>query len=150
MVETTFAETLAQFETDYQAFIALARQYPAELRLQSGLLDDWSARDVLAQNAGWLQEALRRYPRFAQGTGRMVYQTETFNAVSVRMRRGKDYDDLLQEVIALSQKLVDVAKALSPERIARDSRYGEWLVALSDDVQTHTQAFEQFAERSQS
>lgn len=140
----TFQTTTSEFEMVYQNLIAVAEKLPESAQTTAGVCGTWSAREVLAHLAGWVVEALRRYPRYAIGTGEIQYNTDAFNAVSVWSRDGKLYDEILDEVRDGSTKLVTFARGLSEAEIQRNGqRYAEWLTRLASDAREHTQQLQE-------
>lgn len=146
MSERTFTEQLQAFQQKFDSLIAIAGQYPPELQTQAGVTGEWSAREVLAHINGWIVEAQRRFPRYAKGTGNIDYNIDVFNAVSVRMRKGKDFEQILEETVRLIAKMVVIANELPDAYIERDKRYGIWLDTLSEEAENHGEELRTFLE----
>lgn len=146
MSERTFTEQLQTFQQKFDALIATAEKYPPELQIEPGVTGEWSAREVLAHINGWIVEAQRRFPRYAKGTGNIDYNIDVFNAVSVRMRKGKDFEQILEETISLIAKMVVIANELPDAYIERDKRYGIWLDILSEEAENHGEELRIFLE----
>ncbi len=146
MSETTFAEQLQKFQQAFDALISIAEQYPAESQTTPGVTGEWSAREVLAHINGWIVEAQRRFPRYAKGTGNIDYNIDAFNAVSVWLRDGKDFEQILDETRKLVAKMLTMANDLADVYIERDKRYGEWLNILSEEAENHGEQLRTFLE----
>jgi hypothetical protein len=91
-------------------------------------------------------EALRRFPRYATGTGEIDYNKKAFNEVSIWLRRDKDYESILDEMRDLSAKMVNFARELPESQIERNGhRYADWLTNLTRNVQEHQLQLENFS-----
>ena len=146
MNETTFAEQLQKFQQAFHTLISIAEQYPPDSQTIPGVTGEWSAREVLAHINGWLVEAQRRFPRYAKGTGNIDYNIDAFNAVSIWLRNGKDFEQILDETGILVTKMVDMANEVADVYIERDNRYGEWLDTLSKEAGNHGEQLRTFLE----
>lgn len=149
MTEATFAQKIQKFELAYTQFISLAEKYPETLQTQAGVCGDWSAREVLAHINGWFVEAQRRYPRYAKGTGHMDYNIDTFNKISVWLRKDKDFEQILAELRQLSSKMATMAHEIPSQYLERDTRYGEWLVGFTEEAEEHSKQLQEFLETNQ-
>lgn len=146
MSETTFAQQLQTFQQKFDALIVMAKQYSLELQTEPGVTGEWSAREVLAHINGWLVEAQRRFPRYAKGTGKIDYNIDGFNSVSVRMRKGKNFEQILEETITLMATMTTIANEVPNAYIEHDKRYGEWLDILSEEAENHGEELRIFLE----
>ncbi|GAB5490780.1 MAG: hypothetical protein Phog2KO_09950 [Phototrophicaceae bacterium] len=145
MAETTFTEHLAKFQEASTEFIRLAESYPKALQTQLGACgEEWSAREVLAHINGWLVEAQRRYPRYATGTGKVDYNIDAFNQVSVWLRDGKGFEEILDELKRLSSKMAEMASAINPIYLEKDERYEKWLTIFLEEYEEHSQQLRDF------
>lgn len=149
MTETTFAQKIQEFEQSYTKLISLAEQYPESLQTESGVCGEWSAREVLAHINGWLVEAQRRYPRYAKGTGKVEYNIDAFNHVSVWLRNNKDFTQILEELLRLSNKMAMMAHEIAPEYLERDDRYEKWLAIFLEEYEVHGTQLRNFLEANQ-
>lgn len=132
--KATFERKVTDFEQTYERLVArFQRISTADAATQD--VDDWSPRAGLAQLAGWLEEAQRRYPRYARGTAHFEYNVDGLNAVYVRMRRDRTYPELLSEVQTRARQLSTAARALTVQQIERHDAYADWL----DMLQGHAQ-----------
>jgi hypothetical protein len=135
---TAFQDTLHTFRQAYSDLLNALATSPTDKRTQ----------DNLAQLCGWLQEALRRYPRYEGGTTNIHYNEEGFNAVSVRLRQHKTWQEIISEVQHLADQLANTAQALPPHLIQKDPRYADWLVSLTRDCLTQTAHLRQIYKNS--
>lgn len=142
----TYTAKIDEFEQAYETLITVAEQYPEDLKTQAGVTGTWSAREVLAHLCGWLAEAKRRYPRYGRGAGEIKYEIDNFNAVSIRMREGKEYDQILDELRTSVEQLTTMARAITEQKYQRDGRYINWLNILLEEAENHTAQLQAFAE----
>lgn len=142
---TAFNDSITEFETAYATLITVAESYPDDLQTKAGACGTWSAREVIAHLSGWIVEALRRYPRFAYGTGDIQYNTDAFNEVSIGLRHDRGYDSIVSELRDVSAKLTQFARDLPASQIERNGhRYMEWLTNLTREAREHTAQLEEF------
>jgi hypothetical protein len=139
-----FEKLIAEFETSYKIFLSLAMNYPSNLQTMSGVCGEWSAHEVLAHLAGWLLEAKRRFPRYALGTSDIDYNRDAFNAVSIRMRREKSYEAIVEEITGLVDELAAMAGVIPHSQVEKEGRYTEWLVSLIHEAKEHHLQLEAF------
>jgi len=140
----SLVDARASFAQAYSDLLTLVAEYPDTLHDKEGACGDWSPREILAHLAGWLKEALRRFPRFARGTGNIDYNDDIFNAVSVRIRSDHSWNTIVAEIRQYSDELITFTDDLNPHQIERDTRYAEWLYELGEDCQEHTDELRQF------
>lgn len=133
----TFDEARTAFETEMQGFIKLVEATPPHRRTEGGICGDWSAREVVAHINGWLIEALRRFPRYARGTGDVQYDIDNFNAVSVRQRKDHTWDQLVDELRESTRQLLEAADNIPPARRESDRRYANWLSIMEKEAINH-------------
>lgn len=134
-----FQSRLDTFRRDSAEMLRVIDQYPATLTEKSGACGWWSPRQIVAHEAGWLVELLRRYDLFDAGDMQPVeYDFDTFNARSVDARAGLDWNATITEFRALVEQTMQRAASLTPDQIAAVKGYGSWLRAMSEDMETHT------------
>jgi hypothetical protein len=142
----SFKQARANFSQAYADFFALIEHFPQERTDEAGACGYWSAREILAHMAGWLQEAQRRYARYARGTSDIVYDVDNFNAVSVRRRAEHSWDRVAEELRREHDALLNMADELPEVRLERDGRYAEWLQGLADDCHEHIPHLQAYVE----
>ena len=134
---TALSDALAQYESDFAHLQTVLAQYPASLRMAPGACGEWSPQQVVAHLSGWLQEAQRRYKRFHTGTGKINYNIDAFNAVSVRKRKDHNWAHAVAELERLAFELAALARKVPDERAEHDDRYEEWLETMADEFREH-------------
>lgn len=125
------------FEAAAETFFATAQGVPGARQHQPGACGDWSAQNILAHLEGWAAEAQRRYARYPYGVGKINYNIDAFNAVSVRRRVSMDYDEVLALLQTRCASLLETARARSEAQHIQDGRYLEWLRILMHEFETH-------------
>lgn len=133
--ETQFSEQKQHFAKAFSELVKQAESVPSELRIKG----DESLCNPIAQLNGWMVEALRRFPRFAKGTGTINYNEPVFNKVSIWLREGNNFENLVGETRELTAKINDFVNNLPEAYVKRDERYSVWLQRLSEKAQTLTQ-----------
>jgi hypothetical protein len=146
MSNLAMLEALREFESAYQDLFALLKEYPLAKQLAPNACGVWSPKEVLAVIWGWLKEAQRRYPRYAIGTGEIVYHHVGFNAVSIRLKRGRSWDDMKKDLFDEFYNLLKLAQTVPAHDLERDARYAEWLVSLTKDCRQYTQDLRVFSQ----
>lgn len=144
--EPSLTEMIDTMEDAYEAFLSLARAYPAGLRTRSGACGEWSAQQVLAHLCGWFAEGQRRYRAFGRGTGDMQYNIDAFNRVSLWQRRSMTYDELIAELERRMRGFVQAARGLTPQQIEREERYVQWLHSMTREARLHADQLRAFHE----
>lgn len=141
-----FNRTITEFEQAYQDLLGWMDTLPQELQAQANASDRWSPHEVLAQVAGWLVEAKRRFKRFPSGTGDAVYNRDAFNQVFIWQRAEQPWPDSIAEVRRLVLELADVGRALPAVQIERNGRrYLAWYEQLTTDATEHLEALQAWA-----
>ncbi|HEY7356462.1 MAG TPA: maleylpyruvate isomerase N-terminal domain-containing protein [Ktedonobacterales bacterium] len=107
---------------------------------EAGTVDgQWSVRDVVAHLTGWDHEATERFWRFLAGpTDDVTYDNDEFNARSVAARQHFSYQQAIKELRSVHRGLEEAIAAVQPEDVEAESRYAEWLAALSKHYEEHT------------
>lgn len=148
MTTDEFKAARQTFIESYDRLYDILDTIPADRRKLSGACGDWSPQQIVAHLSGWVQEAIRRYGRYAVGTGNIHYNIDNFNAVSVRERQHLDWDEQLAELRQLVDALTNQADTLRETLIERDDRYAKWLNILAEDVTEHTEQLIEFNGKS--
>lgn len=107
---------------------------------EQGTVDgQWSVRDVIAHLAGWDHEATERFWRFLAGpTEDSTYDADEFNSRSVAARQHFSYSQALKELKSVHRSLEEAIAAVQAEDLESDSRFVEWLEAISAHYAEHT------------
>lgn len=141
-----FGNTIDGFEVAFDQWLQFAETLPEALQEQADACGNWSPRDVLAHQSGWLAEAKRRFQRYPTGTGDMTYNVDAFNKVFVWQRRQQSWDNSVAELRKLVGDLAQMGRDLSENEIKRNGgRYTEWFEAMAGDAKHHQAELAQWA-----
>ena len=110
--------------------VAMADIDPA-LRLTPGLVEDWSARDLLAHVGYWTGHAAESLHRAEQGElsefGRDELSVDDRNAVVTRVARETDYATVASREQSAYEAFVDRLTAVDPESLGDRDADGDTL-----------------------
>ena len=110
--------------------VAMADIDPA-LRLTPGLVEDWSARDLLAHVGYWTGHAAESLHRAEQGElsefGRDELSVDDRNAVVTRVARETDYATVASREQSAYEAFVDRLAAVDPESLSDRDADGDTL-----------------------
>ena len=141
----TLNEAITTFQEAQHEFIGSLNTLPVAKQEQSGARGVWSPKDVIAHLTGWMQEAMRRYPRYALGTGDIKYNIDAYNALNVRLRRLHSYDAVLAEFHHVADQWMAMANAVTLQQHEHDKRYAHWLTSLARELREHGEQMAAFA-----
>ena len=110
--------------------VAMADIDPA-LRLTPGLVDDWSARDLMAHVGYWTGHAAESLHRAEQGElsafGRDELSVDDRNAVVTRVARETDYATVASREQSAYEAFVERLAAVDPESLSDRDADGDTL-----------------------
>jgi hypothetical protein len=110
--------------------VAMADIDPA-LRLTPGLVEDWSARDLLAHVGYWTGHAAESLHRAEQGElsefGRDELSVDDRNAVVTRVARETDYATVASREQSAYEAFVERLRAVDPESLGDRDADGDTL-----------------------
>ena len=96
-------------------------------------------KDIVAHLSGWDHEATERFWRFLAGpTEDTTYDNDEFNARSVAARQHFTYTQAVKELKSVHKGLEEAIAAVQPEDLEHESRFVEWLEAISAHYEEHT------------
>lgn len=114
-------ELLARFRDDMERLL-----HATELvRTEAAIVDDWTAREILAHVAAWDRELARGLDQLLAGERPSFadYDEAAFNDRAVRASAGRSLDDVIEEASAAHQALIGAIATLSDEDWIRTSRF---------------------------
>lgn len=130
----------------YNGFLAACDHLGPGLYEDGTIIGQWSLRDVVAHFTGWDHEATERFWRFLAGpTEDTTYNNDKFNARSVAARQHFSYQQAIKELRSVHRGLEEAIAAVQPEDLETDSRFAEWLKALSTHYEEHTTQLQSIA-----
>lgn len=94
---------------------------------EPGVVEGWSVKDILAHVTTWEEEALRYLPLIAQGSRPPKYITygglDAFNAMMTEKKRDLALPEVLGQMEATHQRLLDYLATVPEERIKTETRF---------------------------
>jgi hypothetical protein len=95
---------------------------------QPGVVEEWSVRDVLAHVTTWEEEALKSLPVILEGRKPPKYSVQyggidAFNAMTSERKRGLSTSDVLSQMDATHEDLVEYLGRVPEEQFFRDSPF---------------------------
>ena len=143
-MDTHWAALQEQFAAAFNSFIETCTHLNPTLYQQNIPGSQWSPKNIVAHMAGWEHEATERFWRFLAGpTEDATYNNDEFNSRSVAARQHLTWDQTLRELKAARQALQEPLAVVSPDDLARESRFVEWLEAMTRHYAEHTQQLQQ-------
>ncbi len=123
----------------FAGFLEVCDQLDSRLYENTTIDGQWSAKDVVAHLTGWDHEATERFWRFLAGpTEDITYNADEFNSRSVAARQHFSYGQALKELKTVHRGLEEAIAAVQPEDLENESRFVEWMEALSTHYAEHT------------
>ena len=113
--ETEVGQLLEEFRANRREFVRRLLPLSPEARTEP-LTGGWSARDVIAHIAAWLDEANDRVPRLMAGAPSRTYDVDAFNAVAVE--RAADWT--AEQTLGAFRRAADRFEAIIGESDAAD------------------------------
>ena len=110
---------------------------------QPGVVDGWSAKDLLGHTAFWALEAARNLELIAAGKADEVRRPGSERAVDEwnererRRREGRPLSDIREEWLESFQQAMDALAALPAERLREKSRGRTVLKLFAEDTYQH-------------
>ena len=94
---------------------------------ESGVMGNWSVKDILAHVATWEEEALKYLPLIITG-GRPPRYTryggiDAFNAQMTEQKRGLALSDVLGQLDETHRRLLDYIRSVPEEPFTRETRF---------------------------
>ena len=124
-------ELLDGLEMARDEFLAAIADIDPALRLTPGLVEDWSARDLLAHVGYWTGHAAESLHRAEQGElsefGRDELSVDDRNVVITRVARETDYATVASREQSAYEAFVDRLSAVDPESLSDRDADGDSL-----------------------
>ena len=123
----------------FNGFLETCNQFDPGLYEQPIIDNQWSVKDIVAHLTAWDHEATERFWRFLAGpTEDITYNVDEFNARSVAARQHFSYNQAIKEWKNVHNGLEEAIAAVQPEDLETESRFVEWLQAISKHYAEHT------------
>ena len=138
---------IQKYETEYQSFIDVCHKIKTKERLKGGVCGIWSPKQVVDHFSGWAKEALYCFENIKAGKAvNLEFEDDTFNKQSVDERSNLDWDGSLSEMGILKNKIVEFARGLTDEDVAKSKVYVDWIRGMTEDYQEHRKQLEDWVE----
>jgi hypothetical protein len=135
MSEAEVRQLLDEFRANRREFVRRLLPLPPEVRTEP-LTGGWSARDLIAHIAAWLDEANDRIPRLLAGAPSRPYDVNAFNAAAVA--RAQDWT--AEQTLAAFRRAADRFEAIVGESDTADIADSEdaltWVRSAARDLMT--------------
>lgn len=146
MTEKNFKTAHQRFAQSYDRLFALLADYPADKRDLPGACGEWSAREVAAHFAGWLEEGIRQYDAIlAGGEPTFTQDLDGFNAQSVASRAGLDWAATIADLKDAYARFNQTSLSLEDGLANQVYTFTSWQLGLARDCKFHTEQLEAFA-----
>ena len=119
---------------------------------ESGVMGNWSVKDILAHVTTWEEEALKylpliitggRPPRYIQYGG-----IDAFNAQMTEQKRGLALSDVLRQLDETHRRLIDYIRSVPEEHFTRETRFRHRLrLDTYSHYPKHAKAIREWRER---
>lgn len=95
---------------------------------EPGVVGDWSVKDVLAHVTTWEEEALRHLPHILEGSRPPQYSVkyggiDAFNAQMTAQKRDLPLAEVLRQLDATHQRLIDYIQHAPDEQFTKETRF---------------------------
>jgi hypothetical protein len=95
---------------------------------ESGVVGDWSVKDILAHVTTWEEEALKYLPIIAGGGKPPRYAVQyggldAFNALKSEQKRGLSLHDVLRQLDETHRQLMELVSSAPEEQFTRDTPF---------------------------
>lgn len=128
-----------QFAAAFDRFLDVCAQLAPALQEQKIIDNQWSPKDLVAHFTGWEHEATERFWRFLAGpTENITYDMDNFNSRSIAARQHLTWNQAVRELKAARQSFLEAIAAITPDDLAQESRFSEWLDNIIQHYQEHT------------
>ncbi len=128
-----------RFTAAFESFLAACSQLDPACYEQTTIDGQWTLKDIVAHLTGWEHEATERFWRFLAGpTDDITYEIDSFNSRSVAARQHLSWNQALKELKMARSHLQEAIATTTPDDLARESRFTEWLQSITRHYQEHT------------
>jgi hypothetical protein len=140
-----------------QAWSAFKESYAGltdEQSMQTGVMGDWSVKDILAHVSGWEEEALKYLPYILQGVRPPRYSVlyggiDAFNAQMAEQKRKLTLSEVRDQLDETHRRLVEYIQSAPEELFASETRFRRRLrLDTYSHYPVHTRAIREWRERT--
>jgi len=124
----TRKQLLARLDAAWVAFQNVHAGLSDEELLESGVVDDWTVKDLVAHVTWWEEEALKHLPLILAGERPPRYSVtyggiDAFNTLMAVQTRDLSLDDVRRQANVTHRRLVDYIRGVPEELFARETRF---------------------------
>jgi hypothetical protein len=118
---------LQRLDTAWAAFQAAYADLPDSWLTESGVVEDWSVRDILAHVTTWEEEALKYLPLIIAGGRPPRYATyggiDAFNARMTEQKRALSLAEVRTQLDETHRRLVAFIESVPEEQFTTETRF---------------------------
>ncbi len=100
---------------------------PDRVLLESGVVGDWSIRDLMAHAAIWEEEALEALPIILKGKSTVRYARyggiDTFNELALEKKQRMSLNEVREGMVATHKRLIDFLSSVPETAYATEGRF---------------------------
>jgi hypothetical protein len=125
-----------------------------EQLMETGVVEDWSVKDIIAHVTWWEEEALKHLPLIISEGRPPRYSTQyggidAFNAMMSDRRRDLSFADILQQQEAIHGQLIGYLESVPETQYIQETRFRHRLrLDTYSHYPIHTKAIREWRERS--
>jgi hypothetical protein len=147
-------QLLANLDKSWQQFNASFNGLTEEQMAVSGVIGDWSVKDIIAHVTDWEKEALKNLPLILQGKRTPRYKDlyggiNSFNAKMTLLHKNHSLSGILKESNSTHQQLVAFTNNFPDEMFSGETRFRRRLrLDTYSHYPVHTKAILEWRARS--
>ncbi|HEU5199988.1 MAG TPA: DinB family protein [Ktedonobacterales bacterium] len=128
-----------QFAAAFDNLLEACEQIDPALHEQQVVDGQWSPKALVAHLTGWEHEATERFWRFLAGpTENITYDNDSFNSRSIAARQHLTWNQTIRELKTARQSFLEAIAAVTPDDLAHEPRFSEWLANITEHYAEHT------------
>jgi hypothetical protein len=121
-------QLLTRLDTAWQVFLESYAGLSHSQLTESGVVDDWSVKDILAHVTTWEEEALRLLPLIVAGGRPPRYSVadwgiDAFNALMTERKRELPLSAVLKQLDETHRRLIELIENAPDDQITRETRF---------------------------
>jgi hypothetical protein len=146
-------QLLHRLDTAWEAFQTSYAGLSNSRLAESGVVGDWSVKDIIAHVTWWEEEALRHLPVIMAGDRPPRYSVtyggiDAFNAMMAERKRDVPLSDVLTQQNETHRRLIDFIQSVSEDQFTRESRFRRRLrLDTYSHYPIHTNAIREWRQR---
>ena len=120
-------QLLNKLETAWAAIKESYAGLPESHLVETGVVGDWSVKDILAHVTTWEEEALKYLPLIVEGGRPPRYITyggiDAFNAQRTEQKRSLSLSEVLRELDEVHARLIAYVQSVPEEQFTRETPF---------------------------